>query len=1363
MSQLPRPQRIRRYRAIPDNLSIAIIIRTKDRPHLLTRCLQSLADQKRSPDEVIIVNDAGTDISAVVQRFDELSIQLINLPTNQGRAQAGNLGVEAAQSQVIGFLDDDDSYYPDHLQRLEKAMLHFDAKVAYSGCRLLQRDMQGDDSVLQETPLGVYNEPFDAARLQYENYIPLINLLIDRTLWQTIGGFDTRFDIFEDWDMLLRLVQHTGFYHLNRVTADYVIWGSGQITRATQREQWFNAYRKIIHKHLLPLAEAAQLDLLAEYWRLSQQRRGVMQEAQSELSKLQLELLDNQQKLLELAHQQAQQRSEHEQQLHEKIQQFNQLQQHTQRQQTHFEEQVKQYERQIDQQYTTLKQHQQQYEKLQEAHDQQAQAFQQQATELQGNYAKLEQEHHKLQQLTQATQMQNQTLQMSVDELSKQHALGISKATLDKFLQSRTEFYTLNNQDENKVITDYQRLAEWIRDKAAALQSMTQEAAQQTPALQAQHAALQSQVQHLIDLLGASRWPQVRRYINAVQEIGEQATALFTTAHPPLQAVTQWPEQLGLTHLAKVTAETAPWEMPPPRELSAVYPVFTAVAGNAEQPILMESVPEQHPIPLFLEPNVALVFTTSCNADHFFRLEILLATCVRINTSHVRVIVRELYSDAVLRVVYLESMEVFDNYYATIEFDPIQDSAGKTYQIEFDSPDATPTTAIAVWCHHKPPFTATDQRIPITQLFHNPDDLPPMLQYGLLNLPATDAFSSHAPHVFLVNGISLTTSVLQLHLFLLQLHQALHAAAVKGRVVLFGQPNPTVAAYCEQHQLTLFAALTFTESLGWLKQQTDAAWGWCCHIQALPVNDSVERAMTLFNGYPETGMLVPLEQDNEAKIRAGYAWLMRDSSMKLPTGELASYPQHRFCREIYAASSQLVLLRIACLAHLDLNAIAAYQTHCYQVTDLIWQLLEHQQSTRYQASWHYLTEQPVTYFEASACEQDLQLFSKRWAAQLPAHTAPFVLEMDALLNPRQQPNVLIIDATLPTYDEDSGSLRLYTLIKIWVALGYRLSFFPDNLDSNLKYREALEHLGVEVFHGIHSIGEVLATRHYDFAFICRVDIGHRHMPFVHLMSPETIIFYDTVDIHYVREERQAEIENNPKLLKQAQATKRRELYNCKMADKVITVTDDDGLHLQKELPFLQYAVLPNIHTAHHAAIPSYTEREGLVFIGNYNHTPNEDAVYFFIENVLPNIIVRLPTLKFYVVGSNIRAEMRQLASEQVEIVGWVDEVPPEFARRRVFVSYLRYGAGMKGKLGQALSLGLPIVTTSIGAEGMGLIEGETALIADDPDDFADAVCRLYTEQVLWEKLSQQGQAYIEAEYGETAFEEKLRGLLAEYT
>jgi len=369
--------------------------------------------------------------------------------------------------------------------------------------------------------------------------------------------------------------------------------------------------------------------------------------------------------------------------------------------------------------------------------------------------------------------------------------------------------------------------------------------------------------------------------------------------------------------------------------------------------------------------------------------------------------------------------------------------------------------------------------------------------------------------------------------------------------------------------------------------------------------------------------------------------------------------------------------------------------------------------------------------------------------------------METFTKKSTPPAILIIDATLPTYDQDSGSLRLITLIKMLVTMGCQLSFFSYERRSHLKYQFVLEALGVEVLRG--NFQQLLASRQFNCAWICRVHTAHYYIPILRLMNPDAKIFFDTVDIHYIRELRQAEIEDNPAMVDQAAKTKRKELANCLLADRVITVTAEDGQHLQKELPQLTFSVIPNIHQQHFSASNTpFEQREGLVFIGHYRHKPNQDAMSYFVNNILPKIHAHLPDIKLYIVGSYMTTKVSALASEHVKVIGWVDKVEPEFAQRRIFVSPLRYGAGMKGKLGQALSLGLPIVTTTVGAEGMGLIDGETVLIVDDEESFAKAVCRLYTDSVLWEKLAHQGKTYIEEHFGAAAVYDKLCQLLAEF-
>ncbi len=272
-----------------DKLTISIVVRTQNRLHFLMQCLQSLYDQTRRPDEVIVVNDAGIPVDTVVAKFTGLNIHLIQNDTQQGRAISGNLGVKSACGNVIGFLDDDDRFLPDHLNHLEQAMLQSDDRVAYSGCRVVKRDIAGELNGVRESEVLEYNDPYDPSRLRYENYIPLINLLIDRSLWHEIHGFDESYDIFEDWDMLIRLSSHSQFYHLDQITTEYGLW-DGQVTHTANRMEWTTAFKKILEKHIISLPKTERLNVLEEYWRISQERRGRLTLYISENQKLNSQL-----------------------------------------------------------------------------------------------------------------------------------------------------------------------------------------------------------------------------------------------------------------------------------------------------------------------------------------------------------------------------------------------------------------------------------------------------------------------------------------------------------------------------------------------------------------------------------------------------------------------------------------------------------------------------------------------------------------------------------------------------------------------------------------------------------------------------------------------------------------------------------------------------------------------------------------------------------------------------------------------------------------------------------------------------------------------------------------------------------------
>ena len=1307
---------IKTHRRRIKSIQIAIIIRTKDRPHLLTRCLQGLVDQKRLPDEVIVINDGGVSIDNVVKDFSELNINFINNTSNQGRAVAGNQGVNATTCDVIGFLDDDDRFLPDHLQRLEKVMLHFDARVAYSGCRLLKRDMLGDKVILEEKAIGEFNDAYDATRLSYENYIPLINLLIDRALWLEVGGFDESFDVFEDWDVLKRLSTKANFYHLNRITTEYAVWGNSQITQRINQDSWRQAYRQFLKKHVLVLSDKKLLQYLTEYWLVSQERRGIVQGAREEAQELRLDLIQKSQDLeqskvqnIQLEQLSAQLKSDYSQLQADWTAKYQQLQSdYTKLQydwivkyeqlQSDWQNKYEQLQSDATKQNAQLQSDwQNKYEQLQsDATKQNAQLqsdWQNKYKQLQSEYTKQE----KLFQKQQAEMLQLRTeyekLENSLHELSKQVAVGMMT-----IVQSQPGAYALATLS-GSIFDDYYRLTNWIRDKAQILTDLEQQLTTQIQALHSESHNVITQTNDLIKLISASRWPQIRRYANLVQAIDNKFENIFSQTEHYISSSTDIGAKLGLNTLLKPATQP---ELPSPRPLSEVYPTFMSVAGTSENPQFMENVHELGTIPFMLDAGMVLVFTVYCPLDDFFRLDILLATRLRINTCQVRLIIRESETKQILRVIYLNAIEIFDNRYHPISFEAIADSAGKTYQVEIDSPNANEQSGIAVWCHAKKP-----QINYVQQLAEH--TIPNWLEPDLLSIPISANLNvQSAAHLFILHGIVESTPTLNLHLFLGRLSKALKQA--QGKIIIAGRFSSELKQYCQQQQLTTLELKSELTAILKYAQTQKAEYLWCCEINALPQPDIIEHAIEVFVSNPNAALLVPMEKHSDGTIRAGYASLMRDGLLSsVSAGAPANHPYHNYRRIIEAANSQLIIVKINYLSKLDLSEIAAYDTPMYQLTELIWQLKDEKAEAIYEAAVCYQHDQTYPEFTEQDYNHDSSVFYKRWNEKLPAHTAPFACHLDAVLNPQLQPTVLVIDATLPTFDEDSGSLRIYTLLKIWVSLGYRITFFPDNLDSRFKYRHALEALGIEVFHSDYGIADAMAYRQFDFAFICRVNVGHRYIPYVRLISPETKILYDTVDIHYVREQRQAEIENDPKLAINAEETKRKELSNCLLANRVITVTQDDAEHLKTEIPNLDCSVIPNIHKQQALPEVDFKQRDGLVFIGNYNHQPNDDAVYAFIETVLPKIHARLPEVCLYLIGSHMKDKMKALASETVKIIGWVDEVEPEFAKRRVFVSYLRYGAGMKGKLGQALSSGLPVVSTTIGAEGMGLVDAVCSL------------------------------------------------------
>ena len=359
-----------------------------------------------------------------------------------------------------------------------------------------------------------------------------------------------------------------------------------------------------------------------------------------------------------------------------------------------------------------------------------------------------------------------------------------------------------------------------------------------------------------------------------------------------------------------------------------------------------------------------------------------------------------------------------------------------------------------------------------------------------------------------------------------------------------------------------------------------------------------------------------------------------------------------------------------------------------------------------------------------------------------------------------RPRVLVIIDAVPTPDQDSGSYRLFELLKLVSAIGYHVTVASDADNADPRYADALRTLGVQLYAGDGEVSAQLeqSGRHYRFVLLSRPDVTFKYLFEVRAHAIAATVIYDTVDLHWLRNERAAQVTGDVGWQEQAARYKRMECFNTKSADLVFTVTETERRLLQEEVGLAHVEVVPNVHPSVQEQ-PGWAGRSGLLFIGGFWHSPNEDAVRHFVADILPLIAVELPDVVFQIVGSQMSDGIRALASRHVAVVGFAPDVTPHFAGARVFVAPLRYGAGMKGKIGQSMSFGLPVVTTPVGAEGMALVDGEHAMIADDPAAFARAVIRLYTDRQLWEDVARNSRNHVALHFSERAMHDRLVRLL----
>ncbi len=220
------------------NLPVSVIVRTRDRPRFLHEALESLSAQTFKDFEVVVVNDGGQDVSEILAEFPALRSSLVEISPTRGRAAATNAGLKEARGAFVAYLDDDDLYYPNHLEHLYSFLSRHDHfGVAYADANVARFRLNPDNQRYELLGRQVENSrDFDPDWLLHQNYIHNLCLMHPREAWEKVGGVDESLEILEDWDFLIRLAQEYPFFHLPKCTAEYRIRSDG--TNASEQNPW---------------------------------------------------------------------------------------------------------------------------------------------------------------------------------------------------------------------------------------------------------------------------------------------------------------------------------------------------------------------------------------------------------------------------------------------------------------------------------------------------------------------------------------------------------------------------------------------------------------------------------------------------------------------------------------------------------------------------------------------------------------------------------------------------------------------------------------------------------------------------------------------------------------------------------------------------------------------------------------------------------------------------------------------------------------------------------------------------------------------------------------------------------------------
>ncbi|MEP4487253.1 MAG: glycosyltransferase [Halioglobus sp.] len=541
---------------------------------------------------------------------------------------------------------------------------------------------------------------------------------------------------------------------------------------------------------------------------------------------------------------------------------------------------------------------------------------------------------------------------------------------------------------------------------------------------------------------------------------------------------------------------------------------------------------------------------------------------------------------------------------------------------------------------------------------------------------------------------------------------------VHNIVVVRGEENLRFLRNCNSA-----AASARGENLLFLNNDTAVCEGWLTSMMEVLERD------------PSVGVVGPklLFADGKLQEAGGIMW-NDGSAWNFGRADDPDKPQYNYLKEVDYVSGACLLVRAALwqeMGGFDERYVPAY----YEDADLAFMAREKGYKVVYQPA------AKVFHFEGVSNGTDVtsgvkqyqvanqETFRLKWQELLEAdHFANAEQVFYARDRSRHKRTVLFIDHYVPHYDKDAGSRSTMQYVQLMLDMGYRVQFMGANFFPHKPYTAMLQQMGVEVL-----VGEYMARNldkwlrenasHIDNIYLHRPHVAEQFLDSLERMNPKPKIVFFGHDLHYLRVQREFALKGGAELEKAAQQWQRREFAVFDQVDTVYYPSEVEVAQIAQVRPELDVKAIP-LYALPPMEIREYLpeQRAGILFVGGFNHPPNVDAVSWFVEQVMPLVAAQNPSVVLHVVGSNPTDAVTELQQQNVKVYGYLsdEELDALYRKVQLAVVPLRYGAGVKGKVIEAIQQHVPLLTTAVGAEG--IPDADAVMeICEFPQEFADKV------------------------------------------